>query len=189
MIPFDLIFEDGSIKKYIIDSTSQNDWSGTYFENYHKLSNVGKGIIGEKIVKQYMRILKIPFVGRVNGGHDLIIDGYKTEIKISLSNINVPDRFFLNHISKGKKWERLIFIGVNRDLHTSKIVFFNKSDFVEHTNSNNNIFSYQQGGKSIQNDDYMLTGNFDKFFKLNFVYDVKDWKKYNEKRGIESWLS
>lgn len=189
MIPFDLIFNDGSIKKYIDESVSQNNWKNTYFENYHKLNNVCKGNVGEKIIKQYMKILKIPFVKRENTGHDLIIDGYKTEIKISLSNKEKENYFSLNHISLKKDWDRLIFIGINYNLQKSKIVFFNKKNFIEHINSNDNIFAYQQGGKSIQNDDYLLIGNFETFFKLNFVHDITDWKKKYEKRGVENWLS
>jgi hypothetical protein len=187
MIPFDKLLSDGELKNYLEEATV-NPWKGTYFENYPYLNNKRKGMFGEKLVAKYMPYLNCSVRNRKTSGQDFIIDGYKTEVKISLAHAGKKNRFALNHISFKKDWERLIFVGINVDLPTSRIVFFSKKDLLQHyQTSESPIIKHQQGGKKIKNDDYLMIGNFDSVFELDFVHDISEWK--NEKRGIEFWLN
>lgn len=188
MIPFDELFKDGQLNKFM-EEKSKNLWEGTLFEKYPLISNKNKGALGEKIVGKYMASLNCSVRERKNSGQDFLIDGYKTEVKISLAHETVYNQFALNHISIKKDWERLIFLGVNYDLSKSKMVFFKKQDFIDHMdNTASPLFKHQQGGEKIKNDDYILMGNFDNFFHLNFVYDISEWKNKEELRGLEFWL-
>lgn len=68
------------------------------------------------------------------------------------------DSFVMNHVSKGKDWDRLIFCGINPKEEDIRILWFNKEDFVNHMGSGCvSCFNTQQGGEKIQNDDYMCT--------------------------------
>lgn len=189
MIPFDELFKDGELSDYLKEK-SKDLWKGTYFENYSLVNNTCKGIFGEKMMSKFMPKLGCNICKRENKGHDLIIDGFKTEIKISLAQKLEKDQFALNHISFDKDWERLIFIGVNYDLTESRVVFFKKKEFLLYMKENpeQNIFKYQQGGKDIKNDDYLVMNNFDHFLNLPFIYNIYDWKSKEDPRGIEFWL-
>jgi len=68
------------------------------------------------------------------------------------------DSFVINHVSKGKDWERLIFCGINPREEDLRLVWFTRADFAKHVeNGESSCFNIQQGGKKIKNDDYMCT--------------------------------
>jgi len=183
---FDSVFSDGELEKYLKESII-NPWEGTCFENYPLLTPKRKGAFGEKLVAKYMQQQNRDVKNRKNSGQDFIIDGYKTEVKISLAHAGVEDSFALNHISFNKDWDRLIFVGVNVNLQNSRMVFFSKCDLLKyHTTIPKSMLKHQQGGEKIKNDDYLIIGNFDTFFKLDFVHDISKW--IEEKQGIEFWL-
>lgn len=184
------LFNQNDISEYI-ESRIKNVWKDTPFEKYNLLNNVRKGLVGEKLIKKYMMSMKCPVHRREDVGHDLIINGYKCEIKISLAHDAEYNVFGLNHISLEKSWERIIFVGINHDLSKSRIVFFKKNELIEYLanqNSQSNIFRHQQGGNKVKNDDYCVLGNFEKFFNLHFVYDISEWKNKEDLRGLELCL-
>jgi hypothetical protein len=142
--------------------------------------------MGEVFVSHYMKKnndskVKSP----LNTGHDRIIDSHKTEIKFSLATANTKkaqvnrDRFVINHVAKGKDWERLIFCGINPENGNNeeriRIHWMDKKDFVKYMNSGGSkIFKHQQSGKKGKNDDYMCT-NYKKLTKLPFIKDITEW--------------
>lgn len=176
-------FKDGEIRKYI-DSKKHDPWAGTIFEGYLKLSNTQMGAVGEILVKKIMRNLGHEIIPRQNQGHDIIIDGYKTEVKFSLTK----SHFSFNHLSIKKDWDRVILMGVKGEEDYS-LYWFKKEDFIEHINSKENLFNRQQGGVDGDNDDYMITNNFEKLKKTNLLHDISSWLIDDRKKiGIELWL-
>ena len=153
---------DEDLRSYI-DSHLSDPFEGTALSGYTHMNPKQKGIYGEmyvsKILENWGKTVDPP----VNTGHDRIVDGIKTEIKFSVASKGTPDCFTMNHVSKGKDWGRLVFAGINR--HSDNHMYWmSKSAFSEHVDSDNMLFSYQQGGKTIKNDDYMITGQ--KLMKL-----------------------
>jgi len=172
---FDSLFLDGSLTKYIKEK--QNDiWKNTYFEGYVHLNPRQKGTFGEMFVEKYLTSKGHTVEKRTDAGHDRIIDDYKTEIKFGMCNKGIKDCFLINHISKDKDWERLIFCGINPTEKETIFVWFTKQDFCKVLETTNDIFGHQQGGKKIKNDDYMC-GNIDGLLKLPFVKQITEWKR------------
>lgn len=163
----------------IVNSEQFNPWVNTPFANYKQLNNIQKGNVGEKIVKAIMLKLghKIEAHSLRTDGYDVIIDGIKTEIKFSLAQTDTSKRkikhntFIMNHVSSGKEWERLIFLGINLD-ETYFLKYFTKKEF--NNTLKKEYFNNQQGGNSSNNDDYMCSGN--KLIKmLEGLKGVEEW--------------
>ena len=171
---FKEIFSDGELVKFL-NKNKHDPWVNTNFENYVYLLNTQKGIFGEMFVERYMRKKGSIVMPRENKGHDRIIDGYKTEIKFSLcvrSEEGLKEDFFMiNHISINKDWERLIYFGVNFALSKSRLIWFNKEDFIQNVDS----FKNQQGGKTVDNDDFMYSGDINNLLILPFIKKIDFW--------------
>ena len=95
-------------------------------------------------------------------GHDRVVNDILTEIKFSLATRNKKggvkkDSFIINHVSREKDWEILVFFGINKEESDARLVWFTKEDFKAHLDSDNCLFAHQQGGKEIENDDYICT--------------------------------
>jgi len=163
------------IKKNICDP-----WSGTIFAGYKFLNTKQKGILGELYLENIIKELNIPISNAVNSGHDRVIDNKKVEFKFSLSITDsktqkIKDKvFMLNHVSIGKDWDILIFAGIQKDL-TPIIKYITKEDFISCL-KNENYFSFQQGGSTVENDDYMCSGS-KLLLLLNSKYmrDLTEW--------------
>tara|TARA_R100000008_G_C3559069_1_gene154994 strand:+ start:75 stop:656 length:582 start_codon:yes stop_codon:yes gene_type:complete len=178
----------------ILNQTNENWEQDPLFSNYHKLSTKNKGMLGEYALQRYMEQRGHNVQPAQNLGHDRIIDSIKTEIKTSLATSRGDwidkDKFIANHVSKEKDWDRLIWFGVNPmpewgnmkirkndklEWERFRIVFMEKQDFINYMNSSGSkLFKPQQGGKAIENDDYMCT-NFLKFLQLPFVRNISEW--------------
>ena len=177
---FDSIFEDGSLRDYI-NQNVQDPWIGTPFEGYVFMSPKQKGEFGERFVSKYFD-LKGSEVKRAKtstAGHDRIIDAILTEIKFSLATRDKKggvkeDQFIINHVSKDKDWERLVFFGINPTEEGSRFLWFTKQDFLNHLESDQCLFASQQGGKSIGNDDYICT-KVDRLVKCSSVRSFNEW--------------
>ena len=172
------IFEDGSLQDYI-NQNIKDPWIGTPFEGYVFMSPKQKGIFGERFVSKYFVLKGSKVEKPKNTGHDRIIDGKLLEIKFSLATrdkkggIN-EDQFIINHVSKDKDWERLVFFGINPSEDDCRFFWFYKEDFIQHLESDECLFSSQQGGKSIGNDDYICT-KIDKLKSMPFVKSIDQW--------------
>jgi len=179
---FDSIFSDGDLRDFIRNNVI-DPWEGTPLEGYVFMSPKQKGEFGERFVTKYMTILGniVKRAKTSTAGHDRVINDILTEIKFSVScrgNKNkkqvVKDKFVINHISKDKDWQRLIFCGINTKEEDIRVIWFTKEDFIQYLETENCVFKYQQGGKSIQNDDYICT-KVEDLLELPFVKDISEW--------------
>ena len=181
----DQFFEDGVLQEYV-KSKVNDPWRGTNFEGYLNLSATQMGAFGETLVTKIMKNLGSTIEPRINPGHDKIIDGYKTEIKFSLSL--KENHFSFNHIATHKDWDRIILLGVNPNnkFHMNWIY---KKDFVDNINSDACIFRRQQGGGDGKNDDFMYTIDFLILKNMGITQEMDSWLKDGRKLlGIELWL-
>lgn len=177
---FTSIFEDGSLTQYI-QQNAQDPWIGTPFEGYVFMSPKQKGEFGERFVSKYFESSghEVKRAKTSTAGHDRVIDNILTEIKFSLATRDKrggvkEDQFIINHVSKDKDWERLVFFGINNTEEGSRLFWFTKEDFLNHLESDNCLFAAQQGGKSIGNDDYICT-KVDKLVECSFVKSIGEW--------------
>jgi len=178
---FDAIFSDGSLQEYI-GNNAQDPWKGTPFEGYVFLSPKQKGEFGERFVSSFFQKVLLREVKRAKtstAGHDRVIDRILTEIKFSLAIRDkkggvMKDRFIMNHVSRDKDWERLVFFGVNANENESRFLWFSKEDFLIHLKSSDCLFASQQGGKSIGNDDYICT-RIATLMEMPFVRKITEW--------------
>ena len=177
---FNTIFEDGSLIKYV-QQNAQDPWIGTSFQGYVFISPKQKGEFGERFVSKYFELKghEVKRAKTSTAGHDRVIDGIRTEIKFSLATRDKKggvkdDQFIINHVSKDKDWERLVFFGINSNQEDSRLFWFTKEDFINHLESNSCLFASQQGGKSIGNDDYICTA-VNKLVACDFVKPIDQW--------------
>ena len=185
-------------------NTLNDNWKDDpIFKAYHKQGNKQKGTNGEYIVENIFKSLGSTVVATRDSKHkgtdfDMVVDGFKTEIKFSLANskgnkINV-DKFIINHVAVGKNWDRLVFCGINPMGSSERVhmYFADKQDFKDYMDSfvvparatddiklrkqifGTCVFKPQQGGFKTLNDDYMCT-NFKKLVALPFIKEIKLW--------------
>ena len=160
------IFNDGSLRNYI-DKKTFDPWIGTLFEGYAHMDPLSKGTFGERYIEKYLSLLGFGVTPRINNdvGHDRVINSIPTELKFSISHKDNRanheddfirnDQFIINHVSKCKSWERLLFIGINKTGIPDRILWFTKESFEKTLNET--YFKYQQGGKKGENDDRMCS--------------------------------
>jgi len=177
---FTSIFEDKSLIEYI-NQNLKDPWIGTPFEGYVFLSPKQKGEFGERFVSKYFEQngSEVLRAKSSTAGHDRIIDDIITEIKFSLATRDnkggvKKDQFIINHVSKDKDWNRLVFFGINSTEEDCCFFWFSKEDFIQHLESDECLFSCQQGGNSIQNDDYICT-KVSKLKDMPFVKTLDQW--------------
>jgi hypothetical protein len=177
---FDSIFSDGSLRDYI-QKNIHDPWKNTPFEGYVYMSPKQKGEFGERFVSKYFELLghEVKRAKSSTAGHDRIIDDILTEIKFSIairdSQRNIQkDKFIINHVSKNKDWERLIFFGINEKEEDCRFFWFTKNDFLNHLKNECCLFKHQQAGKSVANDDYICT-NIDKLIREPFIHTINQW--------------
>lgn len=180
MESLDEFFEDGILQDYI-KSKTQDPWKGTYYEGYLSLSNTQMGGFGEILVSKIMSKYGSEIIPRINKEHDKIIDGYKTEIKFSLSM--KKDLFVFNHLACNKDWDRVILLGVNPKNHF-RMNWFHKKDFINHVNSNVCVFKHQQGGQKGKNDDYMFSSKYYKLENSGIIQEMNLWMKEEYEQPI-----
>ena len=185
MINLNTFFEDGILQNYVKQKT-YDPWIGTSFEGYLNLSNTQMGAFGEILVSKIMNKNGSDICKRDSTGHDRIIDGYKTEIKFSLSRR--IDFFTFNHLACHKDWERLIFLGVNPDNHF-RMNWLYKEKFISNINSDSRIFRHQQGGEAGKNDDFMFADKYSKLKETGILQEMDTWLKDGIKKiGLQLWM-
>ena len=177
---FESIFVDGDLQDYIQDNL-KDPWKGTSFEGYVFLSPKQKGEFGERFVSKLMTLAgcDVKRAKTSTAGHDRVIDNILTEIKFALATRDKKggvkkDSFIINHVSRDKDWERLIFFGINPDEEDARLVWFNKEDFIANLESDECLFAHQQGGKSIENDDFICT-KVPALLAQSWVRSIDEW--------------
>ena len=201
----DKVFTDLSVDPHWEQLTKLNhNWeSDPIFQTYHKQGNKQKGTNGEYVVENLFRALGKNVVATRDSEYegtdfDMVVDGYKTEVKFSLANskgnqINV-DKFIINHVGIEKQWDRLVFCGINPEGSPTRVhmYFVEKQDIEDYINSyvvparqtsdielrkkifKTCVFKPQQGGFKTLNDDYMCT-SFQKLVSLPFIKPIEMW--------------
>lgn len=165
----DYIFRSRTLTGYI-KSNLNDPWVGTNFADYVFLTPKHKGHFGEHFVSIFLKQLGFevkPATGAHSStaGYDRIVNDKKIEIKFSLATRSKTtttgvkkDSFVINHISKDKDWDRLVFCGINKNPNDIRLFWFSKEDFITHLNSGEkSCFKKQQGGNKLKNDDYICT--------------------------------
>ena len=177
---FTTLFEDGSLQDYI-SQNAQDPWTNTPFEGYVFMSPKQKGEFGERFVSKFFENMfcDVKRAKTSTAGHDRVISNILTEIKFSLATRDKKgsvkkDSFIINHVSRDKDWERLIFCGINMEESDARIVWFTKEDFLAHIESDECLFAHQQGGKSIENDDYICT-KVKELLQQDWVKNITEW--------------
>ena len=198
----DFLKEDPRWKK--LNQLNENWADDPTFSCYHKKGNKEKGVLGEYYVENIFKSLGAMVVATRDSEYkgtdfDMVVDGFKTEVKFSLANstkstINV-DRFIINHVAVEKNWDRLVFCGINplgSSSNRVQMYFCEKKDFknyiipfAEEARATDDIevrkkifrpcvFKPQQGGLKTLNDDYICT-NFKELVKLPFIKTIDSW--------------
>tara|TARA_Y100000994_G_scaffold167417_1_gene137624 strand:- start:155 stop:694 length:540 start_codon:yes stop_codon:yes gene_type:complete len=175
------MFADGSLQNYI-EQNLEDPWQRTPFEGYVFMSPKQKGEFGERFTSKYLTHLgcNVKRAKTSTAGHDRVVDDILTEIKFSLAIRNrskggvIFDKFIINHVSSGKDWERLVFVGVNENEEDLRVIWFTKEDFNNHIASSNSLFKVQQGGKGVGNDDYICT-NVKNLLECEWVKSISVW--------------
>ena len=111
--------------------------------------------------------IELPFID--NASH-----GYIKISKYDLIGFKIFDKFIINHVSSGKDWERLVFVGINENEEDLRVIWFTKEDFNNHIASSNSLFKVQQGGKGVGNDDYICT-NVKNLLECEWVKSISVW--------------
>jgi len=151
---------DSLIKE--LTKASYDPYYGTSLAGYKFLTTKAKGAYGEKFTKALLVQLGHTVTDRTDSGHDGVVDGFLTEFKFSVAGGStakrpepVKNRWIINHVAKHKSWERLIFVGINKDINNSVIVFITKQQFIDVVTEPLTFFRHQQGGEKGKNDDYI----------------------------------
>ena len=180
---FNKLFEDGKLNAYVEQKTC-DPWKDTIWKGYKLLGTYQKGQYGEDVIERLLtnkglKVTKGP-EWKARGPFDRLVNNIKTEFKFSLSHTNDNNEienscWAINHLAAHKDWERLVFLGINKNAENI-LVLFTKSDWLKHIDSNRCLFGKQQSGKKGGNDDYMCTANnIQKLLKLPFVKKISEW--------------
>jgi len=175
------IFSSDFMTNYITEKNF-DPWISTPFQGYRHMTNKAKGEYGETFVHEWS-VKNDHTVKRAEtstAGYDRWIDDIKTEIKFSLATTDTKkkcvndDNFVMNHVSQNKDWDRLIFVGVNKNKE-SYMKWMSKQSFCEIIDKGL-YFNRQQGGKSIKNDDWMCSGKqLIELLNSEYMKSMDDW--------------
>ena len=177
MSVFNSVFSDGELEHYI-QGNINDPWVGTRFEGYVYMSPKQKGNFGEKFVEKWLTSVGFNVTNAHSGtaDYDRIVNNRRLEIKFGLSLRNglkiSRDRFIINHISIGhndRPWEYLIFVGINEREEDMRFLWFTKGDIISYIENGGPLFSHQQGGAELQNDDY-ICNNIPRLMEEEWVH-------------------
>jgi hypothetical protein len=163
-------FSDEKVQNFI-SAAAYDPYVGTALEGYCYLHPKKKGKIGEEVARVIMEASGWEVTKPTNPGHDRTIGGIKTEVKFSVAN-----PMMINHLSIGKDWERLLFIGVDspENVDNPTTFFIYKEDFLNMIDEEHPAFKNQQGGKKLDNDDYIVP-NVSFLLSDKRVRDIAKW--------------
>lgn len=184
------------IDKFLKNISSEEEdcpWDSSKFCSWRKTGNKIKGTIGEELVQKCILPhynIKVEKIGG-NADHDLIdtTNGLNIEVKTGFAKKQkgalVSDSFMFNHIGLHKKWDILVFVGVNHEditkMHIRKnwrkdpeslfIRFLPKKDI--ELMIDKGYIKNQQGGKSGNNDDWMTASSL--LYSTEYLEKYKDY--------------
>jgi hypothetical protein len=152
-------------------------WRNSLYESFFLMSSPkAKGSRGERLAAEVFETLGHDILRKKNGklarlegdaDHDIVVDGYRTEVKLSLTWDSTPDQFTWQQIRSLQKYDRIIFIGLNPD--EAKMWWATKEDLER------NIFGKscyrQHGGKKGNQELYWIRNEVPAWFR-----PVEEWK-------------
>jgi len=146
-----------------------NFWGGTSLYYVHALSSKSKGSILENIVIELCEnYFNLVVEKRKNSSHDVIIDGYETEIKSSMTWDNRPNNWVWQQIRRKQKYDRIIFMGCNPE--EVYLWWADKNDL------NNKVFPVElklgQHGGGEANDTFWVSADG--------IHNIPEWFKTME---------
>jgi len=153
-------------------------WRGSLFESFKPMSPVAKGSRGERLAAEVLEKLghdvlrkKNRKLARLDGDkdHDIVVDGYRTEVKLSLTWGDTLDTFTWQQIRPFQKYDRIIVIGMNPN--EVKMWWATKEDLED------NIFGkacyIQHGGKDGNQDLYWIRTEADGI--PSWLRNMEEW--------------
>ena len=152
-------------------------WRGTLYESFFLMSSPkAKGARGERLAAEIMETLGHTILRKNDGklarldgnaDHDIVVDGQRTEVKLSLTWDGQPDRFTWQQIRSLQDYDRIIFIGINPN--EVKMWWATKNDLRQ------NIFGKscyrQHGGKNGKQELYWIKNEIPSWFR-----PIEEWK-------------
>ena len=144
-------------------NNSQAMWKDSLFESFYLMSSPkAKGSRGERLAAEIMETLDHDVLRNKKNGkparlagdsdHDIVVEGYRTEVKLRLTWGDEIDKFTWQQIRSRQVYERIIFIAINPE--ELKMWWATKED-LEY-----NIFGKscyrQHGGKKGKQDLYWI---------------------------------
>jgi hypothetical protein len=138
------------------ESSKQSIWEGSKFQTFRNIpSPKSKGSQGEKLVEQLMKSLDHKVTKPLNSDHDRVINGHKTEIKVSTTWNELLNNWTWNQIRGNQDYDRIIFVGVNpNSIH---IWWATKEDICKHIIDNDS--KRQHAGKDGGQEIYWIQGS------------------------------
>lgn len=152
-------------------------WRNSLYESFFLMSSPkAKGSRGERLAAEVMETLGHDILRKKNGklarlegdaDHDIVVDGHRTEVKLSLTWDGTPDRFTWQQIRSLQEYDRIIFIGINPN--EAKMWWATKKDLER------NIFGKacyrQHGGKDGKQELYWIKNEVPSWFR-----SIEEWK-------------
>ena len=152
-------------------------WKKSRFESFYTIpSPKAKGSKGERLAADVMEGLNHTILRNKKGkpirrkgdpGHDIVVEGYLTEVKTSLTWGEELNSFTWQQIRTMQHYDRIIFIGINPD--SVQMWWATKGDIDKFIAGND---AYRQhGGKKGKQDLYWIQKEVPSWFK-----PMEEWK-------------
>jgi len=151
-------------------------WQGSKFESFYLMSSPkAKGCRGERLAADILENLghNVPRNRkgrpvRIKGDsdHDIVVNGHRIEVKMSLTWGGVENCFTWQQIRPSQGYDRIVFIGINPN--SVQMWWATKADITKHIEG---CDSYRQhGGKDGKQDLYWIRNEVPTWFR-----SLKEW--------------
>ena len=143
-------------------------WDGSLFESFRMITNPRtKGKIGEKLVSDVMEQLGSKIERSKDSNFDRIIDGHRTEIKVSTAWECTQNKFRWSQI-RDQPYDRIIFAGVNPN--EVKLSWATKQDLIDNVFNEKHI---QHSGLDI----WWVSTDLDGLIEnIDWMRPISTWK-------------
>lgn len=145
-------------------------WETTSIPYYPLLSNTKKGEMGQMIGAHIASLYKLEVKERENTDHDLVIDDYKTDVKIAC---RIHGWYTINHLACFKDIERYMLVHAEPLKNTVGCYWFTIQDVRDNVDS---LISHQTKGKEGNLDDYIK--NYKTLDELPFLRTMDSWNHF-----------
>jgi hypothetical protein len=144
-------------------------WSNSKFEFTRSLSSKQKGTFGEKLVSAALKDLGLNISKRYSSDHDIVVEDFSAEVKMSTAWNNKLDDFKWQQI-RNQDYDLIFFLGINPNDFT--VWWATKNQLIENV---------------IGKDEYRQHAGKDGHQELYWITGYKDW--FNELSDLKSVIS